>query len=200
VAKTSAELPVGPLRDLLAWWRKTKTKGLIVGGLAVALLGRRRTTQDVDKIVFVEEDRWPAFLKNGERFSFQSRIPDPLAFARKNRVFLVHHENSGIDVDLSLGALPFERQALERVQKVKIGRISAPIATPEDLIILKAIANRPKDRIDIEGLLERCAELDYAYIRKPVDEFARFLEIPGIFQDLDRMLLKHEKERRRRNE
>src|SRR5205807_947680 len=106
-----------------------------VGGLAVAVLGRPRLTQDVDAIIFLEQDLWPQFLRKGEALSFHSRIPDALAFAQENRVFLVHHANSGIDVDLSLGALPFERQALERAQKVKIGRVSVPVATAEDLIV-----------------------------------------------------------------
>jgi hypothetical protein len=198
VSKSSPELPLGPVRDLLAWWRKAKVEGLIIGGLAVAFLGRPRTTRDVDAIIFLEEDQWLSFLKKGEAFSFLSRLPDPLPFARQNRMLLVRHEKSAIDVDLSLGALPFEWDALKRVKMVRIGRLSVPLPTPEDLIILKAIANRPKDEIDIDGLLDSNDDVDLARIRKHVDEFAQALEMPELYETIDRMLVRHNAKKRRR--
>ena len=144
MAKLAHDLPLDPLRDLLAWWRKSRVQGFIIGGLAVGLLGRPRTTQDVDATIFIDEPQWPTFLEKGrDFFTFQSRIVDPLPFARQNRVFLLHHGRSGFDVDLSLGALPFELEALARVQKKKVGRLSVPVPTYEDLIVMKAVANRP---------------------------------------------------------
>jgi hypothetical protein len=81
---------------------------------------------------------------------------------------------------------------------VKVGRLSVPVATAEDLIIMKAIANRPKDQIDIQGILESCSKLDYAHIRKHARDFADMLDAPEIFGDVDRFLLKHEKNNRRK--
>jgi hypothetical protein len=85
LANLAVDLPLGPLRDLLAWWRATRVEGLIIGGLAMAFLGRPRVTQDVDAIVLVKEDAWPAFLAKGANYTFQSRIPEPLEFARARR-------------------------------------------------------------------------------------------------------------------
>ena len=192
------ELPTQPLSDLVAWWRKTKTRGLIVGGLAVAILGRPRTTQDIDAIVFLKDHRWEEFLRIGESLSFRSRVPDPLAFAEENRVLLARHEKSGIDVDLSLAALPFEREILKRSQKAKIGGVRISIPTAEDLIILKAIANRPRDKIDIEGILERCPKLNTRHIKKEVDRFARLLDMSEIADDIRGLLAKVGKRNRRR--
>ncbi len=191
-------LPIAPLRDLLAWWRKTKTKGLVIGGLAVAFRGEPRITRDVDAIIFLNEKRWATFLEKGAEFSFCQRVPNPLEFARHSRILLLHHEPSGIDVDLSLAGVPFEWEALKRAKNVRIGRLSVPVATAEDLIVLKAVAHRHIDWADIEKLLDYCDDLDFAYIRKHVDVLAQMLEMPEIFQDLDQRLREYEKARGRK--
>lgn len=53
------------------------------------------------------------------------------------------------------------------------------VATPEDLILLKLIANRPKDRIDLTGLCAR-PDLDWDYLR----EWARRWEIEASLEAL----------------
>ncbi len=193
MAKTTPALPTGPLRDLLLWWRQTRVKGVIIGGLAVAFHGRPRLTRDVDAIVFVEEERWAKFVDKGKQFSFRSRSADVLKLAKETRVLLVHHEPSGIDVDLIVAGILFEEQVLERAKKVKVARLSVPVATAEDMIILKAIANRPIDLRDLDGLFDSSTQLDYAYIRKNAEHFAAILDTPKILEDLDPRLLEHEK-------
>ena len=171
---------------------------MVIGGLAVAVLGRPRTTRDVDAIAFVEEERWRSFLKKAASFSFRSRTPAAVEFARSNRIFLLHHKKSQVDVDLSLAGLPFEGEALQRAQKVKVGRLVVPIPTPEDLIVLKAGAGRPRDWIDIDGILDQSAKLDVAYIRTHVDVLASDLEQPEIYQQLDERLQEHFRRYRRK--
>ena len=195
MAKLPAEMPVGPLPDLLAWWRQARVKGLIIGGLAVALLGRPRTTRDLDAMVFVDEKRWAEFLKLGKQWSFKSRIPKPLEFANEARVFLLLHRATGIEVDLSLANMDLEKEILDRSRKVRLGRLFVPVPTREDLIILKAIANRPKDQVDIQGLLDMGKELDLAHIRTHVERFAELLEQPELYAEIDRVLLRHAKGR-----
>jgi hypothetical protein len=182
---------------MLAWWRKARVKGLVIGGLAVALLGRARTTRDVDAIVFVDEEHWISFLRAGQTFSFLPRLPTALEFARTNRVLLLHHQRSDTDVDLSIGSLEFEKKALGRAHNVRVGRLSVPVATVEDLIVLKAVANRPQDWTDIEALLEGSDSIDEDYVREHVDEFASLLEQPMIYQHLD-SILRRQKRRRRK--
>jgi hypothetical protein len=40
--KAKPGLPVAPLPALMEWWRTEQIKGVIIGGLAVVLLGRPR--------------------------------------------------------------------------------------------------------------------------------------------------------------
>lgn len=93
---------------------------------------------------------------------------------------LVHHKKSGINVDLSLAGHVFEKHLLKQSRLAKIGRLSIPVPSPEDLIVLKAIANRDQDKKDIEGILDRWPNADLDYIQEHVDEFARILDSSDI--------------------
>jgi tetratricopeptide (TPR) repeat protein len=140
--------PLAPLqaalKDLTAWLKAAKAPGVVIGGVAVTLLGRPRMTRDIDVLVWLDVSGWQKFLDQGARFDFVPRMNDAVNFARRARVLLVRHQNSGVDVDVSLGALPFEKEAVARVAVANIGGVRVPLPTPEDLIVMKAVANRPQ--------------------------------------------------------
>jgi hypothetical protein len=194
--KAKLVLPVAPLADLVQWWQSQHTRGLVIGGLAVALLGRPRVTRDVDALVLLEEEHWPAFLEAGRRFSFTSRLADALAFAREARVLLVRHQPTGIDVDIALGRLPFEEEAVTRATAVQVAGVSVPLPTPEDLVIMKAVAHRERDLIDIEGLLAAHPKLDVRRVRRWVRSFSDALEAPELYDDLQQRLARRSPRKR----
>jgi len=184
--KANVVLPVAPLPDLIQWWQSQQARGLIIGGLAVALLGRPRVTRDVDALVLLAEERWPAFVESGSAFGFVPRQPDTLAFAHEARVLLLRHQPTGIDVDIALGCLPFEEEAVARATAVKVAGVSVPLPTAEDLVIMKAVAHRDRDLLDIEGLLATHPDLDRRRVRRWVRAFADALETPELYNDLQR--------------
>ncbi len=186
--KAKTTLPIAPLPDLMRWWQAQQTRGLIIGGLAVALLGRPRVTRDIDALILLAEERWSAFLDSGGAFGFVPLQPDALAFAREARVLLLRHESTGIDVDVALGCLPFEEEAVARAAPVQVGGVLVPLPTPEDLVIMKAVAHRERDLLDIEGLLAAHPKLDVARVRQWVRVFADAIEAPEIYDDLERRL------------
>jgi predicted nucleotidyltransferase len=189
VAKNADDaLPLAPLPALIQWWESQGVRGLIIGGLAVALLGRPRVTRDIDAMILLTEENWQAFLDAGVGFGFVSRQVDALAFARDSRVLLLRHQPTSIDVDIALGCLPFEEEAVARARMVQVAGVSVPLPTPEDLIIMKAIAHRDRDRIDIESLLLAHPTLDVRRVRRWVREFANALESPDLYDDLQQQL------------
>ena len=181
------------LADLVLWLDQISGRGLVIGGVAASLLGRPRLTQDIDLLVLIDESQWKEFLKVGLRFGFEPRISDALAFARKNRVLLMRHTKSGLDIDVSFGSLPFEEEALKRSSKVRVGDMSIPLPTPEDLIVMKAVAHRPKDLMDIEAILEANPKLDRKRVLKWVKAFAEAVEMPEILNDLEKLMKKSKK-------
>ncbi|MFQ5584582.1 MAG: DUF6036 family nucleotidyltransferase [Calditrichia bacterium] len=113
--------------------------------------------------------------------------------AQELQVFLFVHKHSKIDIDISIGILPFEQNCIEKAIEVKAGGISILLPTPEDLIIMKAIAHRSRDLIDIESILDANPVLDYTYIRQSLKEFSTLLEMPEILQDFELIFNKSQK-------
>lgn len=184
------------LRDLVAWLQATHVPGAIIGGVAASLLGRPRVTRDIDAVVLLGEKDWVPFLGTGMQLGFVPRLSDPLGFAHTARVLLVRHESSGIDIDIAFGALPFEEEAISRAVWRDIGGVSLPLPVPEDLIIMKAVAHRPRDMADIESILDAHPKLDRRRVRRWVHEFSTALDTPEILQDLNALLAQRKKRRR----
>jgi predicted nucleotidyltransferase len=185
------DLPLEPLRDLFAWWRKANAKGAVVGGLAVALHGRARRTEDVDAVVSLPEKRWQMFLAIGETHHFVPRVGDAAAtieFAREKQVLLVRHVSSDREVDLIMATIPYQKEIVARSRRVRSGRLSVPLATIEDLVILKAVAGRPQDYSDVILLLEASPSLDYAYIRARLAAFEELLNPSEGFGEMLRLI------------
>jgi len=194
--RAKVELPVAPLRDLVHWWKSVRAQGIVIGGLAVALLGRPRVTRDIDALVLLEEEHWPAFLDAGRQFGFAPREADVLAFAHEARVLLLRHQPTAINIDVTLGHLPFEEEAVARATVVRVAGTSVPLPTPEDLVIMKAVAHRERDLLDIEGLMAAHPDLDLKRVRRWVRSFADALEMPEIYDDMQQRLLRNSAKKR----
>ena len=124
----------------------------------------------------------------GAAHGFVPRISDAAAFARTQRVLLLQHQPTGVTIDLSCGVLPFEDEVIARARTLTVGSLQLKVATPEDLIIMKAIARRPRDIADIEALLNIDSNLDLARVRYWVRQFAEALEMPELLDNLERIL------------
>lgn len=172
----------------MRWLRATRVEGVVIGGVAVSLLAEPRMTKDVDAVVWLEGSQWERFLNSGKKHGFVPRYDAPLEFARQNRILLLTHQPTKTDVDLSLGGLPFEREAIDRAISIRLGRATIKLASPEDLMVMKAVASRPRDLADIESLLNSFPKADLKRVRHWTSEFAAVLEAPEINDDLERLL------------
>lgn len=179
------------LHALTRWLEATQVPYTAIGGVAVSLLAFPRSTQDIDVVVWLDDGRWESFIRAGEGYGFTPRVGDVLEFAARARVFLLRHRESGISVDISCGALPFEREMIERAATLQIGATRLKVPTPEDLIITKAVAHRAKDIVDIEALLSVQEGLDFARVRRWTAEFAEALEMPELVEKLETLLRRH---------
>jgi hypothetical protein len=184
---------LGTLKDLVSWLQSRQVPSVIIGGVAASILGRPRMTGDIDVLVTMDEENLEKFLFDGAKFGFFPRFADSLTFARKSRVLLVQHKFSGIDVDITFGTLPFEKEAIKRAVWLDIKKVHLPLPEPEDLIIMKAIAHRPIDMADIESILDIHSKLNLRRVRRWVKEFSRAIEAPEILIDLEKILARKKK-------
>jgi len=179
-----------PLEALQRLLESFDEQGVIIGGVAVGFLGQARLTADADAMILLTIDDLPNLLTQAKKEGLVPRIDNPEVFARRTRVVLLRHEQSGIDVDLSLGLLPFEIEMVERSQVHYEGSLRLRLPSPEDLIIMKAIAHRPKDMTDIEVIVAKQPKLDCKRIQFWVEQFAEVLETPELWTDVARLLRK----------
>lgn len=159
-----------------------------IGGIAVQRWSEPRFTKDMDLTVLTgygPEEKFTRFLLS----HFKARIHDPIEFAIYNRVVLLQNEH-GTGIDISLGALPFEEDAVRRstIQKFVPG-ISLRLCTAEDLIIMKSFAARPLDWHDVRGVLVRqgTKTLDWPYIDGHLAVLAELKEEPEIVTQLQKL-------------
>lgn len=158
-----------------------------IGGLALQRWGEPRETVDVDLTLltgFRDESLFVATLLG----AFEARIPDAETFARTNRVLLLK-SSSGVGLDIALGGLPFEESAVTR-SSLFVYPPDVPLRTcsAEDLVVLKAFADRPKDWIDIEGIVIRQAPaMDWTYVDEQLGILAELKDSPELVDRLRRL-------------
>ena len=176
------------LADLMKWLDAMKAPSMVIGGVAASVLGEPRLTQDVDALAIVPEADWDIVLAGAAPFGIVPRIEDALEFCRRSRVLLMRHVASGIDLDITFGGLSFEATAVANCEVHSIGGLSLRLPRVEDLLIMKAIARRPKDLQDIRGLLAAHPHADTAFVRRWVGEFATAMSMPDMLEELDKLL------------
>ena len=96
----------------------------------------------------------------------------------KLRIYLESH---GVDVDVFLAESNFQRSLLSRRQSHDYEGRTIAFVSPEDLILLKLVANRPRDLIDVADVLFVQGKLDEAYLRLWAEEL-------GVRPQLDKVL------------
>jgi hypothetical protein len=178
------------LTDLVRWLDAANVPSMVIGGVAASVLGQPRLTRDVDALAILPEERWASAMDAATRFGIVPRIDNPLEFARRSRVLLMKHLASGIDIDLTFGGLPFEEDAVSNSGRHEIAGLSVRLPRVEDLLIMKAIAHRPKDLQDIEGLLNAHPRADVGRVRQWVREFSAAAGMSDMLDEFDKLLAK----------
>jgi hypothetical protein len=160
----------------------------LIGGIAVILQGHDRATRDIDLTLWEADDRLDALVAQLVAAGFQLRLSKGVEFARANRILLLVSPG-GVDLDVALGALPFEGEMIKYSDNREISsRLTLPVARPADLIAMKIIAGRARDLDDVKRLLELHPEVDRVAVREIVASFATALERPDLADSASALL------------
>ncbi|MCL6614090.1 MAG: nucleotidyltransferase [Firmicutes bacterium] len=163
---------------------------MVIGGLANMVWGTARLTTDIDLALALPEEDLPNLAADLADAGFSVLVPEPREFVSQTRVLPVRSKE-GIRVDLVFALLPFEHRAIARAVPISFGDVEVPCCTAEDLIILKAVSKRPKDREDIRGIVTRMGtKLDRGYLLPIIREMAELLErldLYGLCRELERI-------------
>ena len=162
---------------------------MIIGGIAAIARGVPRQTIDIDATIEGQGLDLDHAFQVFDRHGFEPRIEHADEFATQRLVMLLRHRESGVHLDVSLAWLPFERDALARASSFDFGGVNVRVVTVEDLIVLKAVAWRLRDRDDIERLLiKHGRSLNLQQIRESLTQLFGMLEEPERLADFDRLL------------
>ncbi len=129
------------------------------GALALAWYRNPRATTDIDVNLTLPPAAAEPVLALLARLGVTVTPEDRAAIARDGQVRL-DWGGSCLDVFFATMDLHFEMAAHARL--VRFGAVDIPILAPEDLIICKAVFDRPKDWLDIEEMLRWGTEVDAA--------------------------------------
>jgi len=150
---------------------------MVIGGQALLIYGEPRLTRDIDITLGISTDQLKQVLAVVEKIQLKP-IVDPWNFTVKTMVLPCQDPKVDIRVDFIFSFTPYEAQAIQRAYRVAVGRRRVNFASPEDLIIHKIFAGRPRDLEDVKSVLLKAKDLDKKYIRSRLKEFSKSLNKP----------------------
>jgi len=158
---------------------------MIIGGQAVLIYGEPRLTRDVDITLGITPDELERLLRVVEQLHLRVLVDDPHTFAQQTWVLPTLDEASGLRVDYIFSWTPYEQEALARARPVLIEGYPVRFAAPEDVVIHKILAGRPRDLEDVRTILRK-QPLDIALIRRWLSALSETIDhdIIGSFDQL----------------
>ena len=126
---------------------------MLIGGQAVLLYGEPRLTRDIDITLGIAPNQYKKIAELISSLDLKVLVDNPEKFANELMVIPAIDESIGIKVDFIFSFTPYERQAIARGNKVKLGNIEINFASLEDLIIHKIFAGRARDLEDIKNIV-----------------------------------------------
>ncbi|MBI3360483.1 MAG: nucleotidyltransferase, partial [Chloroflexi bacterium] len=163
---------------------------MVIGGIANAIWGQIRATEDADVKVSTSGMTISEFRRLAEaRFKPYRR---PWLGRAESSLIISVEVMPGIVTDMLVSVFPYEEQAVKRARVMDVEGIQLPVCTAEDLVVHKAIADRDKDWMDIDGiLLRQKGKIDVAYIRNWLRQFGDALEKPYLIKRFNDLYAKH---------
>lgn len=148
---------------------------MVIGGQAVLLYGEPRLTRDIDITLGMSVSGLDKVKKIIKAIGLRILVEKEREFVERNMVLPTMDKKSGIRVDFIFSFSPYERQAIERGNEIKLGRTLVNFASLEDVVIHKVIGGRARDLEDVKSVLLKNPKYDSRYIGKWLAEFDKSL-------------------------
>ena len=172
------------LQDFLL---ERKWRFCFIGGIALQRWGQPRVTIDVDVSLLTGIGREEVYI-DALCSRYPPRISDARDFALANRVLLLQSDDQ-IPLDIALAGFPFEETVVGRATDFQfLEHVRLRTCSAEDLVVLKAFADRTRDWADIETVLARQgSSLDRDYIIGQLSPLCDLKEEPQILDKLNQL-------------
>jgi predicted nucleotidyltransferase len=173
------------LAAIEAVMRESGLRWYLFGAQAAIVWGSPRLSVDVDVTVTIEPEELEPFID-----AMQAR-----GFRLESREFLGHRvlpfvrRENKLPLDVVIAGPGLEDEFLARAVPVDIAGTPIPVISPEDLIVTKILAGRPKDIEDVRGVLaDRFESLDLDRVRSLLRLLEQALGQSDLLSTLERQI------------
>lgn len=139
------------VREFVECLLKHQVRFVLVGGYAVIYYTEPRYTKDIDFLVDATAENAHRILEVLQEFGVPTEQLSDDLFKNKGNFFKIGKPPWRIDLITSIEGLSFNK-IFRRSLAIEIDGLTLQIASRQDLIESKKIANRPQDLIDIAAL------------------------------------------------
>ncbi|HZO15012.1 MAG TPA: DUF6036 family nucleotidyltransferase [Polyangiaceae bacterium] len=148
----------------------------LFGAQAAIHYGSPRVTADVDVTVELAAVTPATLVASLRAVGIEPRFEFDEVFVARARVLPMIHVASGMGVDVVVAGPGPEEEFLERARQIRFEGVTIPIASPNDIVVMKMLAGRAKDLEDVVGILRATPEdLDVGEIRALLAELEQIL-------------------------
>jgi hypothetical protein len=151
----------------------TEAPYCVIGALALGMYGTPRATFDVDFLILAQCNDPQPFLDllRTAGFAINETWHDANPMAREVVLRLAHPATPHFPVDLVFSLSPFDRAVLDRRRAVDFHGLTIWMSSPEDLVLMKLRASRPRDFDDVISIVKNpCLQLDLDYLWNWADQ------------------------------
>jgi predicted nucleotidyltransferase len=142
---------LGPIDALL---RKHGVRYAVVGGYALAAWGEVRATRDIDLLCSAQDLNTLEAALRESNLGFEHRVgdyEDPIS-----DVIRVNIDTAGTpyEIDFLAGIRGAPADLWDRTRVVQLQGLDLPVASPEDIIVLKVLAGSSRDLEDARSIVQ----------------------------------------------
>ncbi len=150
--------------DILRAFQRQKVKYVVVGGIAVNLLGSLRSTADIDILAEMTDVNLKKIVRILKSKGYYAKQPvDPMCLADEKirqdwidkkhmKAFNFYKKNSLNELDIIIDSPVTYEKATKSCKYFKCAGIRIPVISVNNLIKMKSVSSRPLDKIDLEVL------------------------------------------------
>ncbi len=155
------------------FFQEHRIRYCLIGGLAAGYWGEPRFTRDMDFTVVSRSGSFDELAKLFKKAGLKTQVNGP------SQLVVLQKGNLKFQADLILAETEYQDWVVQRAVTIPMFEIQVPICSAEDMIILKLIANRRQDLLDIENVLKNHSrDLDQDYLSK----WFHFWKLKGRFE------------------
>ncbi len=150
--------------EILREFQKQKVKYILVGGIALNLLGVERATHDMDILVEMSDKNLAKVVSILKKGGYKVKQPvDPMGIADKKtrtnwinnknmKAFNFYKEDEMKEVDIIIDSPVQYPEANKDTVRIKSGSLTISVISIKKLIKMKKETGRPVDQLDVESL------------------------------------------------